>query len=123
MAFRVVNPQLEIAGFYVPKKGNVLTGIVKKRIGSKRFKDGGTYLVEATEAFECQTTDPKSKKTTPFKCNVGQIIGLSDCASLHEHLNDAANSLVRVTFIGEKESTKYPGKKMKMYQVEIDDGN
>jgi hypothetical protein len=122
MAFKEVNPQLEIKGFFIANNNNVLTGYVRKFIPSDKFKDGGWFIVETTENCKAQTTDPKNKaKQIPIEVKAGGAVGLQHCATLAP-LKDALNKLVRVTFKGTTKSKKFAGKDVKLFKVEIDDG-
>jgi len=118
MAFRELNPRLDIDGFYECSTANILTGRLLKHIASK---NNPFYLVQLAAPCYTQIRDPKNaKKLLRRSAKANAVVGLSDSHALHD-LREHIGHDIRVQFVGTTPSKNYPGKHIKLFKVEVDD--
>jgi len=129
MAFRKLNEQVNLTGFYRREKGNVIEGLLVKYVAKK---NGPFFILEleksckldavVLEADGTPRVDPKTKRavTKAITGKKGDMVGLSACATV-KPLSEYVGRLVQAEWKGEKPSTEYKGKMIQIYEIAVDE--
>jgi hypothetical protein len=124
MAFRQVNKQEQIKGFYKDEAGNVLQGFARKRVWQDEKKGKGYYLIELTQQCKLLTQDPENKnKVIEVVGEPGEFVGISRSAVLQDvdKYVDEGGPEIQIVFKGRTPSKKYKNKDVKLYDVFVDE--
>jgi hypothetical protein len=121
MAFKQVNKQIPIKGFYKPVENNPCQGFVRKLIWQDEKKGKGYFLVELSEPCQCVTE--VDKKIVDVTVQAGDFIGLSRSAVLQDldKYCDEGGPEVKVVYTGRVPSKKYKNKDVKLFDVFVDE--
>ena len=117
MAFRKVNEQQTLSGFFARDIGNQATGTVVKYVD---MKNGPFFVVELTKDCKVMVQDPRTKKVKPGVAVPMQFIGVSAVTTLGP-VKDLVGKLVRLTFKGTVPSKKFVGKEISLFDIEVDE--
>jgi hypothetical protein len=129
MAFRKLNPRLELAGFWTRSKDSKITGILRKLIEKD---DGPFFIMELTEVADKCIAHRNNDEEIIISGEVGENIGFMANATLRSALTSEGENptlmlgaTVRITALGTTPSKtrKKFGKPVQvyLYDVEIDD--
>lgn len=124
MAFRQVNKQEKIQGFYKDEPENVLQGYARKLVWQDEKKGKGYYLIELTRSCKLLTQDPNDKnKVIEVEGRPGEFVGISRSAVLQDvdKYVDEGGPEIQIVFKGRTPSKKHRGKDVKLYDVFVDE--
>jgi|WetSurMetagenome_2_1015567.scaffolds.fasta_scaffold01436_23 hypothetical protein len=122
MAFKQVNKQEKIKGFYKDEEKNVLQGFARKRIWQDEKKGKGYFLIELTQSCKLVSEDGGGK-IVEVEGNPGDFVGISRSAVLQDvdKYVDEGGPEIQIVFKGRTPSKKHRGKDVKLYDVFVDE--
>jgi hypothetical protein len=117
MAFRELNPQHKLTGFYARIKNNNLQGIVTKYVAKA---DGPFFVIKLTASCKVNQKSEDGKRFSLVAAKAGEWVGLGATTTLSA-LKEYPGKEVRVQWTGETPSQKFKGKSVQLFKVEVND--
>ena len=117
MAFRKLNEQHQLSGFFARDIGNFCEGKVESFVNKP---NGPFFVIELAKECKVMVQDQKTKKVKVGVAAPTQYIGVSAVTTLAP-VKELVGKTVRLTFMGTKASKKYPGKDISIFNIEVNE--